>query len=122
MVDATGLGPVPSMRPAASGLTRPRLLRSLDRILDTRLGIVAAPAGSGKTTLMAQWTRTAGMPVAWHRAEPADSAADAPVGRLRAVPAPAIGWATQEAEHRTLETLAVALAQAPTPVLLVVDD
>src|SRR3954451_23131229 len=102
------------MRPAASGLTRPRLLRSLDRVLDTRLGIVAAPAGSGKTTLMAQWTRTAGMPVAWHRAEPADSAADALVGRLWAVLAPALGWAAHEAEQRTLETLAVALGQAPT--------
>lgn len=36
-------------------IERPRLLHSLDRILDVPLTLLAAPAGFGKTTLLCQW-------------------------------------------------------------------
>ncbi len=41
--------------PAPESLPRPRLFTLLDRGLAVRLTLVSAPAGYGKTTLMAQW-------------------------------------------------------------------
>lgn len=52
---------------AAGGIvTRPRLLQRLDGVLESRLTIVSAPPGFGKTTLVCDWlsTRTTA-PVAW---------------------------------------------------------
>jgi len=44
---------------------RPRLVQALDRGLDGMLTLVCAPAGYGKSTLLAAWTRTSGHPTAW---------------------------------------------------------
>lgn len=44
---------------------RPRLTTRLDRVLDARLGMVVAPAGFGKTTLVRSWVEECGHPVAW---------------------------------------------------------
>jgi LuxR family maltose regulon positive regulatory protein len=44
-------------------LTRPRLLDLLQR--DRRVALIAAPAGFGKTTLLAQWASEQDLPVAW---------------------------------------------------------
>ncbi len=46
---------------------RPRLLRELTGPASAKLVLVNAPAGFGKTTLLAQWRSTAadGRPVAW---------------------------------------------------------
>lgn len=46
-------------------VTRPRLLERLDRGREARLTLVSAPAGFGKTTLLAGWLGTAGQPTAW---------------------------------------------------------
>jgi LuxR family maltose regulon positive regulatory protein len=56
---------VPS--PAHGAIVRPRLLELLDRGMDRPLTLVSAPAGSGKTELLAQWieARRAPGPVAW---------------------------------------------------------
>jgi LuxR family transcriptional regulator, maltose regulon positive regulatory protein len=54
---------VPRARPGF--VARPRLARQLDDGLDRGLILVCAPAGSGKTSLLASWARTGSQPVAW---------------------------------------------------------
>ena len=46
--------------PAVSSNTilRPSLLKTLDKTLDTRLTLVSASTGFGKSTLVSQWLRT----------------------------------------------------------------
>jgi hypothetical protein len=44
---------------------RPRLMERLARGLDSKLILVSAPAGYGKTMLLAAWAAQCGMPVAW---------------------------------------------------------
>jgi LuxR family transcriptional regulator, maltose regulon positive regulatory protein len=53
--------------PASGAVARPRLLELLDRGMERPLTLVSAPAGSGKTELLAQWIEagTAPGPVAW---------------------------------------------------------
>ena len=46
-------------------VSRPRLLGLLESGAGRRLTLVSAPAGFGKTTLLAEWASTAGRPVAW---------------------------------------------------------
>jgi LuxR family maltose regulon positive regulatory protein len=46
-------------------VSRPRLGRQLDDGLARGLILVAAPAGSGKTSLLASWARAGSRPVAW---------------------------------------------------------
>ena len=54
---------VPRGRPGA--VSRSRLYERLDEGVRSDLTIVAAPAGFGKTTLLAEWSRQSGLPVAW---------------------------------------------------------
>jgi DNA-binding SARP family transcriptional activator len=110
--------------PGATGLCRARLLLPLDAVLSGRLGCVVAPAGSGKTTLMAQWASTVSSPVAWYRADRADVAPGRLLRRLqdaliRATVAPGPDRA---APVDTVEQLAAVVERAPSPVLLVIDD
>ncbi len=51
--------------PRAGQVPRPRLLARLDEGLARGLVLVCAPAGYGKTVLLADWTRRGGRPVAW---------------------------------------------------------
>jgi LuxR family transcriptional regulator, maltose regulon positive regulatory protein len=44
---------------------RPRLVETLDEGLARRLILVCAPAGSGKTAVLADWARRGNRPVAW---------------------------------------------------------
>ncbi|RIK39907.1 MAG: hypothetical protein DCC55_16700 [Chloroflexi bacterium] len=46
-------------------VARPHLLARLHQAVARPLVVVAAPAGWGKTTLLAAWVRQAGQPVAW---------------------------------------------------------
>ena len=46
-------------------VARPGLIQRIQDNLDTSLVLVSAPAGFGKTTLLAEWAAQAGMPVAW---------------------------------------------------------
>jgi LuxR family transcriptional regulator, maltose regulon positive regulatory protein len=58
-------------------LPRQRLLQRLDQdILRHRLSVVAAPAGYGKTTLLADWARSTRAPVAWLSLSPDDDSSD----------------------------------------------
>lgn len=46
-------------------VARERLFARLDGALESRLGALIAPAGFGKTTLVAQWAEDRGHPLAW---------------------------------------------------------
>jgi LuxR family transcriptional regulator, maltose regulon positive regulatory protein len=54
---------VPRGRPDA--VPRPRLYERLDEGVGHDLTVVSAPAGFGKTTLLADWSRRSELPVAW---------------------------------------------------------
>jgi hypothetical protein len=51
--------------PRAGQVPRPRLTARLDEGLARGLVLVCAPAGYGKTVLLADWARRGGQPVAW---------------------------------------------------------
>ncbi|HET7762820.1 MAG TPA: AAA family ATPase, partial [Phycicoccus sp.] len=57
----------------ASLLRRPRLLRLLDEVLTAPVTLVVAPAGSGKTSLLATWVADADVPTAWLVLDDGDS-------------------------------------------------
>src|SRR5262245_10529649 len=52
-------------RPPPGFVPRPRLAGRLDEGLSRRLILVCAPAGSGKTALLAAWASGGRWPVAW---------------------------------------------------------
>src|SRR5512145_3220967 len=54
---------VPPLR--AGLVARPRLLSLLDEAAAHSLALVAAPAGFGKSTLVAAWLRARNQPAAW---------------------------------------------------------
>ncbi|WP_410811238.1 LuxR C-terminal-related transcriptional regulator [Micromonospora sp. 067-2] len=147
--DRARLGTVPG-RPAdtpllASRLTpsappepvvaRPRLLRRLDEGSAGPVTLVAAPAGWGKTTLLASWVRLtagtsdAGPGPAWMSVEAGDDGdrlwaylAEALRSAIGAADRPAAPVPDRAPRPDQLELLAAALAAADRPVLLVLDD
>ncbi|HSG45141.1 MAG TPA: BTAD domain-containing putative transcriptional regulator [Anaerolineales bacterium] len=62
---------VPRARPDL--LPRPRLLDWLDANLDKRLALLSAPAGYGKTTLLADYINASSRPYAWYQLDAQDS-------------------------------------------------
>lgn len=99
-----------------AGLRRDRLVRSLDRVAEGRLGLVVAPAGYGKTTLVASWAGTFPGPVAWYRARASDGA-DAVLTRLSA------DWQVAlPGGPPTVSSLLEHLHRDDDPHLLVIDD
>src|SRR5215211_8887836 len=54
-------------------VSRPRLVDRLDAGLTRGLLLVCAPAGFGKTSLLADWARRGGRPVAWLSLDPGDN-------------------------------------------------
>ncbi len=85
MVDAPGqtvpAGPlletklyIPKWRPGL--VPRPRLIERLDQGIEGKLAPVSAPAGFGKTTLLAQWmaaTPASELPTAWVSLDQSDN-------------------------------------------------
>src|SRR6266567_3261141 len=59
--------------PRAHLVRRPRLAARLTQGMMGPLTLVSAPAGFGKTTLLAQWLAESGMPVAWLSLEAGDN-------------------------------------------------
>ncbi len=49
----------------AGSIERPRLLEKLDQVLQQPVTLISAPAGFGKTTLLAQWLERCPLPNAW---------------------------------------------------------
>ncbi len=60
-------------RPRTHLVPRSHLIERLQRGAERALTLVSAPAGFGKTTLLAQWFMESGMPVAWLSLEPEDN-------------------------------------------------
>ncbi|WP_046563616.1 LuxR C-terminal-related transcriptional regulator [Micromonospora sp. HK10] len=120
--------------PAPPGplLLRPRLVDLLEAGTAGPVTLVAAPAGWGKTTLLAAWARAtrAGPPPAWVSVEGGDTGerlwsylAAALRGAVTGAPEPG-GSPVPDVPPRPdqLELLAAALAARDRPVLLVLDD
>ena len=61
---------VPRRRPDL--LTRPRLVNAIHAHLDHKLIVVSAPAGYGKTTLLADFAHDTDLPVCWYTLDPFD--------------------------------------------------
>ena len=60
--------------PARKSLVlRPRLTQKLNTGLDRKLTLISAPAGFGKTTLLAHWIRQLNVPTAWVSLDEADN-------------------------------------------------
>lgn len=68
--------------PQVRALTRDRLHNAVSRIWEHRLGLIVAPAGSGKTTALAQFVDSVDVPAAWYRAEAADATEEAFVAHI----------------------------------------
>ncbi|MFI7573950.1 LuxR C-terminal-related transcriptional regulator [Micromonospora sp. NPDC049497] len=129
---ASRMAPPPLPEPV---VLRPRLLRALDEGTAGPVTLVSAPAGWGKTTLLASWWHAVagagpGAGVGWVAVEAGDDS-----DRLWTYLAAALRAATRETDGRSepplpdrsprpdqLELLAVALAAREQPVLLVLDD
>ena len=60
-------------RPRPGFVPRPRLAGRLEEGLARGLVLVCAPAGFGKTVLLADWARRGGRPVAWLSLDAADN-------------------------------------------------
>ena len=60
-------------RPRPGFVPRPRLVEALGEGLARRLILVCAPAGSGKTTMLAGWALSGNRPVAWLSLDAADN-------------------------------------------------
>ena len=91
----------------------------LDLLLDARLGMVVAPAGAGKTTVMAQWATHMPADVAWYRADSGDATAGAVIGQLGAALA---SVSPGHPPARDLQSLVAAIERHESPLVLVVDD
>ena len=59
--------------PRPDFLPRPRLAERLDEALSRGLVLVCAPAGYGKTSLLASWARHSQQPVAWLSLDASDN-------------------------------------------------
>lgn len=89
---------VPLTRP--DHLVRPRLIALLDQGVQRPLTLVSAPAGTGKTSLVASWAASYRSPLVWMTLDDADAE-------------PAIFWARLSAE---LEGIGVDMSGAGFPV------
>jgi LuxR family maltose regulon positive regulatory protein len=118
-------------RPQPEFVPRPRLVQALDEGLARGRVLVCAPAGFGKTALLAGWARGGGRPVAWLGLDGGDSDparfwryAVAALDRAR----PGLAGRLGPLMSRSFEGLVTALINeltagpGPDEVLLVLDD
>jgi LuxR family maltose regulon positive regulatory protein len=118
-------------RVPGDAVVRPRLAARLTEGLQGELTVVCAPAGFGKTALLADWTRCGGRAVAWLSLDTADNDAmrfwrhvAAAIGRARAGAGgqPAGPLRSPCSPEAAVATLVNELAAAPGEVALVLDD
>ena len=105
----------------ANGLPRQRLLAFLPELRRGRFCLVVAPAGSGKTTFLAQIAAAAGCPVAYHCVASRETDSRSFLGGLGASLAPVLGGLV--GAWSTVDEAALSLEQAvPDSALLLIDD
>jgi DNA-binding SARP family transcriptional activator len=93
----------------------------LNGLCDRRATLVVAPAGYGKTTLLAQFSAAAGVPVAWYRSEATDGSEAMLLHALARSLAPVLGGPPRELA--CVEDLVAALEEwSGERAVLVVDD
>jgi LuxR family maltose regulon positive regulatory protein len=95
---------------------RERLLRRLGQTLHVPLALIVAPAGYGKTTLLAHWLQSDPRPTAWIAVEAADDAAD------RLITSIAHAFGELVPADLTLTDLTFAIEQHEQPFVLALDD
>jgi LuxR family maltose regulon positive regulatory protein len=125
--------------PRRNLVPRPRLLERLDAGLNHRLTLVSAPAGFGKTTLLAEWVRSLAAPgfppvrIAWLSLDAGDNdparfsayltevlhRAD---GRLSQEGSDTLGMAGPFLQESQLVKLINQVAATPQPVVVILDD
>ena len=122
---------VPPSRPGI--VARPRLMERLNDGVQRRLTLVSAPAGFGKTTLIAEWAAGCGRPVAWlsldQRDDDSSSFLTYLVAALRTI-APEIGGealvALQSPQPPPIESILTTIVNqisiVPDDFVLVLDD
>src|SRR5689334_8486767 len=117
--------------PPPGFVPRPRLVEALGLGMARGRVLVCAPAGSGKTALLAHWARGGGRPVAWLGLDAADSDparfwryAVAALDRARPGLAGRVGPPPSRSFEELVTALINELAANPGPdeVLLVLDD
>jgi LuxR family maltose regulon positive regulatory protein len=125
---------IPRLRRGLVG--RPRLIERLRRGTDSKLTLISAPAGFGKTTLLAEWMEATAddqRSTAWLSLDPSDSRAQSfwsyVIGALQTV-APGVGATSlallQEPQPPPIESVLAGLlneiSSAPNEIVLVLDD
>ncbi|WJK39066.1 LuxR C-terminal-related transcriptional regulator [Solwaraspora sp. WMMA2056] len=137
--DPVGVGPVPLLAskitaagPPAGLVERPRLASRLDTGTRGPLTLLVAPAGWGKTALLAGWfaARQGSGILAWLTVEPADRGTRFWTYLHAALDTALTRWPTDrpvlpvpaDDVEQFLPRLASALAAQPEPVLVVLDD
>ncbi len=118
----------------SSPFVRSHAIGRLERVMRCPLTVVSAPAGFGKTTLLAQWIRVTRLPVAWVSLDKGDNdpvrfwvyvlaALDPLIPGVLAQVRPLLSTSgLQQLPEVVLSALVVALAAAPDPTILVLDD
>jgi ATP/maltotriose-dependent transcriptional regulator MalT/DNA-binding SARP family transcriptional activator len=112
---------------------RPRLLAELEEVVTNRRVVaLAAPAGWGKTTTLAQWAAGSRLPVAWYTLDPADRDPQLFLDYLlhsvaAFVPAAAeivtrLSTTAPQGLPDLIHATALAISAAPEPFALVLDD
>ncbi|HEV3464428.1 MAG TPA: AAA family ATPase, partial [Actinomycetota bacterium] len=120
-------------RPRPGFVPRPRLLDQLGRGTGNALTLVCAPAGFGKTSLLAEWARSSARPVAWLSLGAGDSdparfwryvaaALDGPRAGIAQQVAALLRGPQQPPLEAALTVVANALAGSAEQVVLVLDD
>lgn len=120
---------VPPLR--ANRVLRPRLIAKLKRALDCQLTLIAAPAGSGKTTVVSEWVAQVEDPIAYLALDEADNDVSRFLQYVLAAMAQVMPKLGQESQalladataHRTLLTLLInEIMSQHKPVVLILDD
>jgi LuxR family maltose regulon positive regulatory protein len=120
-------------RPRPGFVPRPRLLERLSTGTASGLTLVCAPAGFGKTSVLAEWARSSQRPVAWLSLDAGDSdparfwryvaaALDRLRGGIAAQVAALLHGSQQPPLETVLTVVANELAGAAEEVVLVLDD